>query len=212
VGPDKAGPYCKKKYASTYYQWVKNGNFAVQYGAVDRADGKGTADLSYHQAGAQAKVKARFAKQEALNQYWIRFADKHGYVETIPDRSIDPARGYPVLCTRTEYGKILPTVPLNYHIQSSAMWWTHKAMVRCAPVLEQWRREGFNAWMTMQVHDELVFDLPRGAHPKDDPASSNLGRVRHLQREMERGGEDYGIPTPCSAEYHDRHWGEGVTL
>lgn len=212
VGPDKAGPYCKKKYASTYYQWVKNGNFAVQYGAVDRADGKGTADLSYHQAGAQAKVKARFAKQEALNQHWIRFADRHGYVETIPDRSVDPARGYPVLCTRTEYGKILPTVPLNYHIQSSAMWWTHKAMVRCAPVLEQWRRERFNAWMTMQVHDELVFDLPRGAHPKDDPSSSNLGRVRHLQREMERGGEDYGIPTPVGVEWHPVHWGEGVTV
>jgi hypothetical protein len=52
----------------------------------------------------------------------------------------------------------------------------------------------------------------QGAHPKDDPASSNLGRVRHLQREMERGGEDYGIPTPTGVEWHPVHWGEGVTV
>ena len=32
VGFDKVGPHCKKKYASTWYQWCKNGGFAKQYG------------------------------------------------------------------------------------------------------------------------------------------------------------------------------------
>jgi hypothetical protein len=63
----------------------------------------------------------------------------------------------------------------------------------------------------MQVHDECVFDLPKMAHPKKDPKSSNLGRVCVLQRLMEQGGEDLGIPTPVGMEYHESNWAEGVT-
>lgn len=111
------GRLFKKKYASTLYQRTKNGNFAVQYGAVDRADGMGTADRTYGIAGAQARIKSKFKKQEALNQHWINFAKKYGYVETMPDKTVDPSKGYPLLCSRTDYGDIKPTVPLNYHVQ-----------------------------------------------------------------------------------------------
>jgi DNA polymerase I-like protein with 3'-5' exonuclease and polymerase domains len=212
VGVEQVGLVCKKRYASTWYQWTKNGNFAVQYGAVDRDDGQGTADRAYHLPGAQARIKSRFKKLEALNQRMIRFAEKHGYVETIPDRNVEPARGYPVMCTRTDYGKIKPTVPLSYHVQSTAMWWTMKAMIRCHAQLVEWRRGGFDAYLVMQVHDECVFDLPKRAHPKEDPKSSNLGRVRVLQRLMEQGGDDLGIPTPVGMEFHESNWAEGVTL
>lgn len=214
VGPDKAGPYCKKKYAASWYQWTKNGNFAVQYGAVDKDDGTGTADRAYHKPGAQALIKARFKKQEHLNQHWIRFADKYGYVETIPDRSLGVRHGYPIFCTRTEYGKVKPTVPLSYHVQGTAMWWTIKAMIRCHNQLEEWNKKAGNKlyWMVLQVHDELVFSFPRKAHPLKDPKRSNLGRIRILQRLMEMGGEDIGVPTPVGIEYHDNNWGEGVTI
>jgi DNA polymerase I-like protein with 3'-5' exonuclease and polymerase domains len=92
------------------------------------------------------------------------------------------------------------------------MWWTTKAMLRCWAELEQWRKEGFDAHLIMQVHDELVFDLPRGADPVENPEGSNLGKVRVLQKLMEQGGEDYGIPTPVGIEYHIDNWSEGVTL
>ncbi len=226
VGIEKAGPHCKKKYVATYYQWIKNGNFAVQYGAIDRVDGSGTADLAYHQKGAQAKIKARFAKGEALNQKWIRFAERNGYVETLPDKSVDPLRGYPLLCTRTEWGKVLPTVPLNYHVQGTAMWWTQQAMIRCQEKLDEWREmDGFDGYINFQVHDELVFDFPkRGDVLKDledernrktkfrTQGSSNLWRVRVLQKIMSKGGDDIGIPTPVGAEWHQDNWLEGVTL
>lgn len=217
VGFEKAAKFCKKEYASTYYQWTKNGNFAVQYGAVDREDGQGTADRAYHQPGGQAKIKARFSKMTTLNDWCIRFAERHGYIETIPDRTVDPARGYPLLCTRTQWGKILPTVPLNYRVQGSAMWWMGKAMLRVQQQFNEWnkglskeetRQRGY--FIAMQVHDEMVFDMPKRAHPKADPKRSNLGRIRVIQKLMEEGGNDLGIPTPVSVEYNEHNWSEGV--
>jgi DNA polymerase I-like protein with 3'-5' exonuclease and polymerase domains len=209
----KVGPTCKKQYASTYYQWVKNGGFAVQYGAIDRADGKGTADLAFHRPGCHALLKERFSKLEALNQKQIRHAEKFGYVETIPDRDVDPKRGYPLLCTRTEWGKILPTVPLNYHIQGTAMWWMMMAMIRVHRLMKEWRQKGFDARLVMQIHDELVFDFPKSKEdPQANPKKSNLWRIRAIQKEMEKGGLGLGIPTPTSCEYHPDNWSTGISF
>lgn len=219
VGIEKVGPKCKKKYAPTYYQWTKNGGFAVQYGAIDREGG--TADAAFHKVGAHAQLKARFSRLEKLNQECIAYANKWGYVETIPDRSVDPERGYPLMCARTDYGRILPTVPLNYKIQGSAMWWTMKAMIRCQSQLDEWREHGgFDGFMTLQVHDEIVFDFPKSRiSPLDEQAKrskfrlcSNLWRIKVLQKLMEQGGDDFGIPTPVNVEYHEHNWSLGKSL
>ena len=208
--PDKwaqHGKDCKKVYASTWYQWTKNGNFAVQYGAVDKSDGTGTADRAYRVPGAQARIAARFRNLDKLNRKWIDFANRHGYVETIPDKTVDPNRGYPVLCTRTEYGRILETVPLNYHTQSSAMWWMGKAMIRCHEYL---RNECPRAFITMQVHDELVFDFPAGKGLR--PWMTNAVHVREIRKLMEQGGADFGIPTPVNVEYCADHWDNSIPV
>ena len=205
AGFNGVGPWCKKKYASTWYQWTKNGNFAVQYGAIDREDGEGTADRAYHVRGAQKRIAARFKKLDTLNQHWISYARKNGYVETMPDKSIDPDRGYPLNCARTAGGGILPTVPLNYHVQGTAMWWMSRAMQRTEAKLSKWRSEGIDCHLIMQVHDELVFDFPKGVNNKKKYYDI-------LKREMERGGEDIGVPTPVSIELHADNWSEGVTI
>lgn len=207
VDISRIGPHCKSKYAYTYYKWAKNGGFAKQYGGQ-----KAKVDSTFRRKGASELLDARFAKLAALNQYWIRFAEKYGYVETMPDRTVNPKKGYPVMCTRTSSGKVLPTVPLNYHIQSTAMWWMMKAMIRCHEQLELWRLDGFDAYIVMQVHDELVFDFPKAAHPLEDPENSNLWRVRVLQELMMKGGDDIGIPTPVSVEWHPENWSEGISL
>lgn len=223
VGLDKAGPYCKKKYASSWYQWCKNGGFAIQYGAVDRAGGGGTADRAFHKNGAHTLLKERFSNLEQLNQQCIRHAEKYGYVETMPDKTVDPSRGYPLLCTRTEWGKILPTVPLSYYIQGTAMWWMGKAMIRCQELFDRWNdEEGYTGSQTrygyniaLQIHDELVFSFPRSAiSPKEDlmGKESNLWRVRLAMDAMAMGGDDIGIPTPVSCSYHTDNWAEGVDL
>lgn len=221
VGPDKAGPYIKKEYADTYYQWCKNGGFGVQYGAVLKADGWGTADRAFHKRGAHQLLVDRLGKLADHNRWCIAFANRHGYIETIPDRTVCPERGYPLLCTRTEFGKILETVPLNYRTQGSAMWWTLKAMSKTAPQLAEWskaheartgRRNAYR--IAMQVHDEIVFVMPRAADPRTNPKASNLGRARILQRLMASCGDDFTVrvPTPVSVEYHPDNWGAGVSF
>lgn len=223
VGVDKVGPHIKKKYETTNYHWVKIGGFAMGYGAVDNARGTGTADRGFRRPGSQARLKSRFDKKERLNQKYIRDAERTGYVETIPDRSIDPERGYPLMCSRTEYGRIKPTVPLNYHVQSTAMWWTMRAMNRVQGQLDEWwGQNGFDGHIVMQVHDELVLDLPALGDPvgdhdrtKKNPrhrGTSNLRRIRVVQKLMEQGGADIGVKTPTGCEYHKENWSEGVTL
>lgn len=214
------GRIFKKRYADTLYQYTKNGNFAVQYGAIATS---GTADRAYHVEGAQLRIQARFNKVAKLNQWCIQYANKHGYIETIPDKTVNPTKGYPLLCTRTQYGRVLETVPLNYRIQGTACWWMMKAMIRVDAKLEEWRRHGFDGQIVMQVHDEMVFDFPKSTtHPSVDRANegtgkakwrtSNLWRIREIQRIMALGGDDIGIPTPVSCEYHEHDWSKGVTM
>lgn len=194
------GKEFKARYKATWYQWVKNGNFAVQYGAQ-----QATADRAYHLDGAYEIVREAFSRMAELNDKWVAFANKHGYVETLPDKTVDPVRGYPVQCTRSEWGKISPTVPLNYHVQSTAMWCTSKAMTRIAPTLADWRRGGFDAFIALQVHDELVLDFPAGG-------ARNLPKVRTVKALMEESGDDIGVPLKVSVSYHPNNWGEAVDL
>jgi DNA polymerase I-like protein with 3'-5' exonuclease and polymerase domains len=224
VGEDKVGPHCKDKYKATWYQWCKNGDFAIGYGSQ-----KANADKTFRKEGAYELLKSRFAKKEALNQKYIQFANKHGYVETIPDKDIDPLRGYPLWCARTRWGKIKPTIPLNYHVSGTAMWWMCRAMTKCHNFLvglteaSEWNLGKVRAvysWITqaiaealpkgyyliMQVHDELVFDFPYIAE------KGNLPVVKQIKNLMESCGDGVGIPTPCSAEYHQFNWSEGVTV
>lgn len=213
------GRIFKERYPDIY-RCTKNGSFAVQYGAQVES---GTADRAYGVKGAQAKIQSRLGKIANLNRRMIAHAEEHGYVETIPDRTVNPRRGYPVWCGTGGWGgKVKPTIPLSYHIQSTAMQWMAKAMVRCHAQLEAWRKkDGYDGRIVMQVHDELVFDLPRPkVHPlegknSDDMAvraASDLWRVRKLQALMEEGGRDIGIPTPTSCEVHDVSWSEGIKL
>ena len=212
-GPEKAGAWIKSSdgYADTWYQWCKNGDFAVGYGAIDRPDGLGTADRTFRRPGSHARLKSRFAKKEAHNQWCIAFATEHGYIETIPDRDVDPQHGYPLLCTRTDYGEILPTVPLNFRTQGTAGWCTLKAMLRCDPKLKEWSRaDPRGYYQILEVHDELVFDFPAGAGR--EPWRTNLPKILELAALMEKSGDDIGIPLPVDIEYHARNWGDGVAI
>ena len=204
----------QEKFKSEYpelYGRVKNFNFADQYGAVMRADGQGTADKAAGVKGAQAMVAGKLKEKAKLNRYWVDFANKHGYVETIPDRFVDPSKGYRLYCKK-ERGSVLPTVPLNYHVQGTAMWWMQTAMIKVDDYLEtlNFNYPNRNYMMIMQVHDELVFDFPAGKGP--EPHKTNLPKIRKIKYLMESCGEHIGIPTPVSVEYHPNNWSESIVL
>lgn len=208
----------KKKYASTWYQWCKNGGFCKQYGG-----GKTKTDATFHKVGAYDLLNSKMPLMAAMNTRWIEFANRHGYVETRADKEVCPDRGYPLLCARSDWGTISPTIPLNYHVQGTAMWCTCRAMVRCKEFLDklstnfnflrQWvptatreqMAKGYR--MILQVHDEIVFKFPKGITPQQ-----NLPIVRQLQKLMEHSGEDIGIPLRVAATYHDHTWAEGVAV
>lgn len=216
------GKKFKERYKSTLYQWVKNGNFAIQYGAQ-----MAKADATYHVDGAYNLIKRRFKRQDKLNQHWIQYANKHGYVETIPDREVNPTRGYPLYCERTKWGSISPTIPLSFHVQGTAMQYTNKAMVRIEHFLDQLNtgellfREFMNRMKTsrearvgyhqiLQIHDEIVVKMPRGQGK--EPWKTNLPIAREIQRLMAKGGDDVGIPLPAGMAYHQESWGKELVL
>lgn len=196
---DQKGAF-KKKYASTWYQWCKNAGFALIYGCMEKKF-----DATAHKPGAYKQLKAKLAKLFALMEKYTNFANRYGYVETMPDLTVNPKHGYPIMCLRTEYGKISPTIPLNYHVQGTAMWCTSKAMARCEAQLREWRQDGFDAYIVLQVHDEIVFDLPAGG-------VKNLPRVRKLQRLMEQSGNDINVPLRVAVNYCPVSWDQEVSL
>jgi DNA polymerase I-like protein with 3'-5' exonuclease and polymerase domains len=203
------GKRCKDIFESTWYQWIKNGNFSVLYGAQEAK-----ADQTYHVTGAYKKIRHRFPRIAALADSQIAMANRLGYVETIPDKALKCQRGYPILCTRSEYGKVLPTVPLNYHIQSTACNWMGIAMVECDSYLCQLNNyDDISLWyyMILNVHDELAFDFPRKEIVEGDNDSGNLPVVGEIKRRMEKCGDRIGVPTPVSCELHRENWSVGVS-
>lgn len=200
--PDKFKKYgvkCKDVYKSTWYSWTKNFNFAEQYGAVESS---GTADAAAHVEGAQRLISNKFPAKTKLNKKFIQFASKHGYVETEPDRSVDPKHGYRLRCPQDEWGGISPTIPFNFYIQGTACWVKFRAMIDCQKYLDTLNIDINSYFIIMDVHDELVFDFP---YKKD---KGNLPKIKRIQSIMENVGDDFGVPLSTSASYHSDNWSE----
>jgi hypothetical protein len=191
----------KKKHLVKYKR-VKNTNFAKQYSA-----GKRKVDATAGVAGAYEKIERGLPRIAELQARTLMLAQRTGWVETLPDRTVDPTRGYRILASRTDDGRVLSTTPFNYKVSGTACWVKNTAAIRCADQCRQWRREGFDAWMALEVHDSLYFDFPRGRTPEE-----NKPRAMVLKSLMEQSGADLipAIPTPVSVEYVSESWAKGV--
>lgn len=188
------GRIFKKRYKDTWYQYLKNGNFAIQYGCQEEL-----ADRTFRVPGAFKMLKSAFAGMAALNQKVMAEATKYRYVKT--------ALGYPLMVQRTEYGRPTPTQPLSYYVQGTAMECTRIAMPRCRDYLREVNakeRGGYH--MVLLVHDELVFDFPYR------PNMGNLVHALELRRIMCSSGDDIGVPLTVNVEYHRESWGKGETV
>lgn len=194
---DQKGAF-KKKYAATWYQWIKNFGFAVGYGAMVES---GTADRAAHKPGAQRMVMDKLKNIARLNQQQIAYAERHGYVETIPDQEIDPERGYPLNCQRTRWGQISPTIPLNYHVQGTACWVMMRAMFKVQQYLDQHCPE---AVIVMNIHDELVFDFPFSANQGNRP---HIEAIRGIMGSL---GDCIGVKLTCGVNYCPNNWAEAA--
>lgn len=194
---------CKREYTDT-----KSFNFCKQYGGQERKS-----DATARVKGASRMVGSRLPRIEALAKQTIARARDTGGVETVPDRSVDHEHGYPITCRRSPYGSISPTVPFAYFVSGTAGWWLNRAVVKCDAILERWREEeGYDAYMILSVHDELVFDHPlnqtvrrviSGGQTGADQAGLRAAKASGRQTGgfINHGFKTLDGPNPSLAEY-----------
>lgn len=194
IACEKAKESFKKKYESTYYQWVKNGNFSLIYGA-----GEYKADNTYHLKGAYKRIRKQFPLIDKFMRSKHAEATNKGYVTCIG--------GY-----RLQVPHDGPHKAVNYFVQGSAGWYMTLAMIRCDKYLcdlnrhlssrKDWDRETYS--MNMTIHDELDFDFPK--------KKSNITVIQDLKKLMEESGDDLGIPVPVELDLIADNWATETSL
>lgn len=179
---------CQRKglaFKDTYkdlYQWVKNGNFSLIYGA-----GQYKADMTYHVKGAYNKIRRRFKQIDRFMVEKHNEARDQGFVTLLGGYRLEvPADG--------------PHKAVNYFVQGSAGWAMAIAMNRVA---DYFRRSG-RGKLIMTIHDELISNI----HSQEDhnviaPKISSL---------MSSAGDDIGLKLPVEARLITKNWADEKPL
>lgn len=185
----------EERYYETLYQWTKNGNFSLIYGA-----GENKADTTYHRPGAYRLIRSQMPMIDEFMQQKHWEAKTHCYIRTLG--------GYKLWVPPSE-----PHVAVNYFVQGSAGWCMVLAINRVHQYLnslnsqvgydsnpeEPMHPPGYN--MIMTIHDELDFDFPK--HERNQEVITKVAKL------MEQSGTDIGVPTPVSVERHMKNWSIG---
>jgi DNA polymerase-1 len=170
---------------------AKTINFGVIYGqsAFGLARELGVATKT-----AKEFIDNYFARHSGARQFLdncVKEAEEKGYVTTILGRRL------PIPDIASRNGNVRAFAQrnaVNYPIQGSAADIIKKAMVR---VFEEIRKEGLKSRLIMQVHDELVFEVPE--EEKD-------AMERLVRREMEHA-VSLRVPLKVDVNY-GRNWSE----
>lgn len=178
----KAGEDFKTRYKSTLYQWVKNGNFSLIYGA-----GKAKANATYRREGAYETIRKKLPLIDEFMCGKQQEAKDNGYIEILG--------GYRLQVPTSE-----PHKAVNYFVQGTAGWCMVLAMLR----VDEYLATLPDYHITMTIHDELDFDFPK--HRR------NVGVIQEVARLMEQSGDDIGLPTPVDVERHPDTWHKGEAL
>src|SRR5690606_14072743 len=129
-------------------------NFGIIYGIS--AFGL-AAQLSIPRNEAAEYIRQYFNRFPGIRDYMEAtkaFAREHGYVETLFGRRAH----YPeIRSSNPQIRSFNERAAINAPIQGSAADLLRRAMIRMDKALEE---AGLNAQMLLQVHDELVFELP----------------------------------------------------
>src|SRR6266404_741695 len=152
---------------------------AINFGIIYGISAFGLANqLGIEREEAGAYIKKYFERFPGIRDYMEEtkaFAKKNGYVLTLFGRKChypDITAGNPSLRAFNERAAI------NARLQGSAADIIRRAMVRIEPALTKAK---LNAKMLLQVHDELIFEVPEGEVAKTLPA-------------VKRGMEDAPMP------------------
>ena len=158
---------------------AKSINFGLMYGMSDYGLAART-DLSVSEA--RAFIEAYFGRFRRVQDYLgdtVRQARRDGYVETLLGRR----RYFPELQSRSAAGsqRAAERAAVNMPIQGSAADILKLAMIE---LHRQLREQGYGARMILQVHDELVLEVPE----------DEIGEVRDLVVETMSGAYELDVP------------------
>lgn len=131
---------------------------AVNFGIIYGQSAFGLADnLGISRTEAKEIIDNYFREYPSIKQYMdnsIVFAKQHGYVKTLMGRRIRLAD---INSSNQTVRGFAERVAINAPIQGSAADMIKLAMIRISKALKD---AGVKARMILQVHDELVFDVP----------------------------------------------------
>ena len=133
---------------------AKTVNYAVIYGISEFALGR---LLGIPMSAAKELKTSYFARFPGVRQFLdetVAFAREHGYVQTLFGRR----RQIPDILSRVfQFRQAAERAAANMPIQGSSADIMKLAMIS---VYEMMRREKFKARLLLQVHDELLFEVP----------------------------------------------------
>lgn len=148
VSPDKVDPDLRSK--------AKAVNFGIIYGISDFGLARNT---GVSRSEARTFIEAYFARYPKVREFMdssIRKARQFGYVTTILGRR----RSIPEIDSRVRAKRgFAERTAINTPIQGSAADIIKLAMVR---IYRRMRREQLISRLILQVHDELIFEIPPG--------------------------------------------------
>ena len=172
---------------------------AINFGIIYGISAFGLANqLGIERSEAADYIKTYFQRFPGIKRYMEDIKDfvhKHGYVETLFGRRIH----YPEINTKSPQRRALfERAAINAPIQGSAADILRRAMVRMPDALAA---AGVNAKMLLQVHDELIFEVP------DDEAEALIKTVREVMAHACEPALEFSVPLQVDAKAA-RNWDE----
>ena len=166
-------------------------NFGIIYGMGAR---KLSIELGIDNKTAREYIESYYKRYEGVLEYKeeiVRFARENGYVTTLFNRK----RYLPEInSNRAGVRSEAERMAVNTPVQGTAADLIKKAMIN---IHERLNREGFRAKMLLQVHDELVFEVPE----------EELDRIIPVIKQEMEGVYDLDVPLKVDIS-HGRNWGE----
>ncbi|HKP23604.1 MAG TPA: DNA polymerase I [Dongiaceae bacterium] len=170
-------------------------NFGIIYGIS--AFGL-AAQLGIPQAEARDYIGAYMARYPGIREYMERtkkFAREHGYAETLFGRRCHVPGINDKNPAKRSY---MERASINAPLQGTAADIIKRAMVRIPPALQE---RGLKARMLLQVHDELVFEVP-------DAEVEELSAVaRAVMEKAHEPARKLSVPLTCEAGA-GKNWAE----
>lgn len=164
---------------STQRRIAKNTNFGFIFGATDSK-----INATSGVKGLSSQLQQLFPRARSFINTTKRLVKKEQRVHT---RS-----GYPLTCYEDHAG-------VNYIVQGDEGIIVKRALVYVDDYLSEFLPEAF---ITLQVHDEIIIDAP---------ASTSLTHLDSIMNRMTEAGLTIGMTTPVEAKIITTNWSEGNT-